>query len=157
MVDRPPQQLEWEECSSSESGLGNGDRHFQVGVGCHLQRNQNRRFLVSAGKRIAHQLLRTPGQGVCGEVICEGDVQCSCTIKNGQPDSGSLHEQDERDSLPTSNGTILPTMEVVSEQRHNSICRVSSGPREFGNKRGVIIHRPSGSSIRMSSSWSNKL
>jgi len=55
------------------------DKCFQVGVGCHLPRDQNRRFLER--ERAAHQLLITPGGGVRSEVICEREVQCHVFLR----------------------------------------------------------------------------
>ena len=51
IVDSSPQWLEWEEYSSRHDIR---DRCFQVEVGCHLQKGQNRRFIVSTGEWTAH-------------------------------------------------------------------------------------------------------
>lgn len=128
-MEPQPQQVECEECTSSDGWNNHGDRCFQAWLGSHLQRDQNRWILVATV------------EGAAFAVRPFREVQHTCAPVNGQPDSSLLHKQDGGHSLPAPNAASLPAVEMVLEMRDNTLGRVSARSGECCGGQEITVQQ----------------
>ena len=77
VVDSSPQQLEWEECSSSDGGYSTRDGRLLIGVGATYKGARTGGFWSALERDLHINCLELQAGAYCGQVICEGDLQCS--------------------------------------------------------------------------------
>ena len=93
MVARSSSSMEWESSIERASHPDHRNRCINYGLGSLLRTSSNPRPLISNRKTAAHKLFRTPGRGVCPQVLFKKQVRYSNAIADGQHIGHQLHKQ----------------------------------------------------------------
>ena len=99
VVDEPTQDGEWERHQSTSPGYGYRDRCLIDGLGCSLQRCEDRRPVVNPGTTSPHKCTRAKSRYVRSPGVCEEQTECPCPSEDGQHFSPGIRQPDGRNSI----------------------------------------------------------
>ena len=139
-------QMEWQGSAVQATDNYHHIRCISPGLGNSLQWYQNRGPMEPIRAGNAHKLPRVTGSNSSSKDLSEGSDRAVSTVTAGQSNSGSLHQQHGRYSVPPTDRSSQSPLDVGLVQRHSSDCRVHSRSSECCSRCRVQVHDGQGRS-----------